>query len=227
MAHHLDPNFEKPQKSIEKLINKIAPFLDSLNKVIKMSGSENMSENKSSISKTEKNLSSFYKNLNSDVFKTFVKDSQCKMLNQKDLTLKMRELLGLGRLNGCIGDPQWALLEKIIEKYFDSEIINREKCENWSNSALSHKILNLINYELIEYEFIEIIYILFIKKLPSTKENEENKKKYQNVVQDLYEAKKEHDKIVEKRKDFNNEIRYIHSEKAKKRQVMKEKRRVM
>ena len=74
---------------------------------------------------------------------------------------------------------------------------------------------------------MEIIYILFIKKLPSTKENEENKKKYQNVVQDLYEAKKEHDKIVEKRKDFNNEIRYIHSEKAKKRQVMKEKRRVM
>ena len=90
MAHHLDPNCEKPQKSIEKLINKIAPFLDSLNKVIKMSGSENMSENKSSISKTEKNLSSFYKNLNSDVFKTFVRNSQSKMLNQKDLTLKMR-----------------------------------------------------------------------------------------------------------------------------------------
>ena len=52
MAQHLDPNCDKPQKSVEKLIAKIGPFLDSLNKVIKMSGSENMSENKSSISKT-------------------------------------------------------------------------------------------------------------------------------------------------------------------------------
>ena len=39
MSHHLDPNYDNPQKSIEKLIAKIAPFLDSLNKVIKMSGS--------------------------------------------------------------------------------------------------------------------------------------------------------------------------------------------
>lgn len=39
MAHHLEPTLEKPQKSIEKLINKIAPFLDSLNNVIKASGS--------------------------------------------------------------------------------------------------------------------------------------------------------------------------------------------
>ncbi len=30
----------------------------------------------------------------------------------------------------------------------------------------------MLNYELIEYEFIEIIYILFVKKLPSTKETE-------------------------------------------------------
>lgn len=43
MAHHLDPNFEKPQKSIEKLIAKITPFLESISKVIKASGSENMS----------------------------------------------------------------------------------------------------------------------------------------------------------------------------------------
>lgn len=104
MAHHLEPNFEKPQKSIEKLILKIGPFLDSLNKVIKMSGSENMSENKSSISKAEKNLSPFYKNLNSDVFKTFVKNNITKKLCQKDLTIRLRELLGLGRLNKCIDE---------------------------------------------------------------------------------------------------------------------------
>ena len=84
-----------------------------------------MSENKSSISKTEKNLSPFYKNLNSDIFKNLVKNNEQKMLNQKDNTLRMRELLGLGKLNGCIGEAEWALLEKIIEKYFDSEIINK------------------------------------------------------------------------------------------------------
>ena len=49
-----------------------------------------MSENKSSISKTEKNLSPFYKNLNSDIFKTFTKDQESKMLNQKDTTLRLR-----------------------------------------------------------------------------------------------------------------------------------------
>lgn len=84
-----------------------------------------MSENKSSISKTEKNLSPFYKNLNSDIFKNLVKNNEQKMLNQKDNTLRMRELLGLGKLNGCIGESEWALLEKVIEKYFDSEIINK------------------------------------------------------------------------------------------------------
>ena len=47
------------------------------------------------------------------------------MWNQKDNTLRTRELLGLGKLNGCIGEAEWALLEKIIEKYFDSEIINK------------------------------------------------------------------------------------------------------
>jgi ElaB/YqjD/DUF883 family membrane-anchored ribosome-binding protein len=125
MAHHLDPNFEKPQKSIEKLINKITPFLDSLNKVIKVSASDNVSENKSSISKTEKNLSSFYKTLNADIFKTLVKDNPRKMLNQKDLTIRLRELIGLGRLNNCIGEAELLLLEKILEKYFDSEILNR------------------------------------------------------------------------------------------------------
>jgi hypothetical protein len=87
------------------LITKITPFLDSLSNVIKMSGNENMSENKSSISKVEKNLSPFYKNLNSDIFRTFVQGSQEKLLKRKDQTIRLRELLGLGRLNGCIGEP--------------------------------------------------------------------------------------------------------------------------
>jgi hypothetical protein len=51
MAHHIDPAFDKPQRSTEKLIAKIAPFLESISKTIKPSGNENVSENKSSISK--------------------------------------------------------------------------------------------------------------------------------------------------------------------------------
>jgi hypothetical protein len=43
MAHHLDANFDKPQKSIEKLMAKITPFLESISKTIKLSGNENMS----------------------------------------------------------------------------------------------------------------------------------------------------------------------------------------
>jgi hypothetical protein len=38
---------------------------------------------------------------------------------------------------------------------------------------------------LVEYEFIEIIYILVIKKLSSHKETEETKAKYQAVVDKL------------------------------------------
>ena len=48
--------------------------------------------------------------------------------------------------------------------------------------------MNIINYELVEYEFIEIIYFLIIKKLPSHKETEENKKKYQEFLDTMAEA---------------------------------------
>ena len=58
-------------------------------------------------------------------------------------------------------------------------MLNKEKNELFASSKIQLKVLNVLGYELIEYEFIEIIYILFIKKLPSTKETDENKKKYQ------------------------------------------------
>jgi hypothetical protein len=43
MAHHIDPSFDKPQKSTEKLMAKITPFLESISKTLKAAGSENMS----------------------------------------------------------------------------------------------------------------------------------------------------------------------------------------
>ena len=55
----------------------------------------------------------------------------------------------------------------------------------WENSTLPTKILNILNYELIEYEFSEIIYIIFVKKIGSHKETDENKKKYKDLADQL------------------------------------------
>lgn len=52
MSFNLDPNVEKPQKSIEKLVAKITPFLDGIAKASKGGNFvENASDNRSSVSK--------------------------------------------------------------------------------------------------------------------------------------------------------------------------------
>ena len=132
MAHSLDPHYEKPQKAIEKLMAKITPFLDTISKGQKsaIAGSENMSENKSSVSKAEKNLSPFYRSTNAEVFKALLLDNP-QLRSRTDETLKIRELLGYGMLNGCIGEAELGLLERIIEKYFDTDLLTREKKACW------------------------------------------------------------------------------------------------
>jgi hypothetical protein len=62
----MDPVVDKPQKSVEKIVAKISPFLENISKMTKtgMNISEAMSENKSSISKTEKNISHFFRSIN-------------------------------------------------------------------------------------------------------------------------------------------------------------------
>ncbi len=72
------------------MINKITPFLDSINKVTKASGSENMSENKSSISKAEKNITPFYKATNENIFKAFVKSKEPSLFGKRDQTIRVR-----------------------------------------------------------------------------------------------------------------------------------------
>lgn len=227
MAHHLEPNFERPQKAIEKLMAKIAPFLESISKTIKPAGNENMSENKSSISKAEKSLTPFYRSANTDVFKALLAAPQASKHAHRDETVRMRRLLGLGLVNGCIGEAEWALLEKILEKYFDNDVLARERSELFANSRLPAKILNVLNYELIEYEFIEVVYILFIKKLASTKENDENKKKYQETLEDLFASSRTHQHRANEEREFRQETRYIHSAKQLKRQELEGRRRVM
>lgn len=226
MAHHLEPTFDKPQKSIEKLMAKITPFLESISKTIKLAGNENLSENKSSISKAEKNLTPFYRNANTDVFKALL-SSQKHKLASRDETIRIRRLLGFGLINGCIGEAEWALLEKILEKYFDNDVLNRERTELFANSKIPSKILNVLNYELIEYEFIEIIYILFIKKLASTKENDENKKKYLETLEDLFASSRQHQERTKEEEEFKQETRYIHSNKSLKRKELEARRKVM
>ena len=104
MAHSLEPHYDRPQKAIEKLMGKITPFLDTISKGQKstVAGSENMSENKSSISKTEKNLSPFYRSTNAEVFKALVMQKP-GLRSRTDETVRLREILGYGMLNGCIG----------------------------------------------------------------------------------------------------------------------------
>ena len=62
----MDPVVDKPQKSVEKIVAKISPFLENISKMTKtgMNISEAISENKSSISKTEKNISPFFRSIN-------------------------------------------------------------------------------------------------------------------------------------------------------------------
>jgi hypothetical protein len=68
----LDPVVDKPQKSVEKIVAKISPFLENISKMAKtgMNISEAMSDNKSSISKTEKNISHFFRNINLKLMET-------------------------------------------------------------------------------------------------------------------------------------------------------------
>jgi hypothetical protein len=67
-----------------------------------------MSENKSSISKAEKNLTPFYRNANTEVFKALL--SPAALSSRRDETIRLRELLGYGLVNGCLGEAEWGLL---------------------------------------------------------------------------------------------------------------------
>jgi hypothetical protein len=60
--------------------------------------------------------------------------------------LKIRELIAIGRESQVFAEQEYGLLERIFEKYMDNETINRPKQENWANSELSPKLLNILNY---------------------------------------------------------------------------------
>lgn len=55
-------------------------------------------------------------------------------------------------------------------------------------TKLNPKFALAANYELIEYEFVELLFYYLIKKLPSTKETEENKQKYTEFINKISAA---------------------------------------
>jgi hypothetical protein len=115
----------------------------------------------------------------------------------------------------------------VIEKCNDSEVINTERNPCWENSALPTKILNVMNYELIEYEFSEIIYIIFVKKIGSHKETDENKKKYKELADQLSAIMPSVLKEKESAKKYTDERRVFVSKKDQEKAKLIEKRRKM
>ena len=99
----------------------------------------------SSVSKGEKNISPYIKNANQKLLDIFVEKFERK-IGERDQTIKIRELLGFGIESGVIAETEFVILEKILDKYLDSEILNRPRAENWENSNLSTKLLNVLNY---------------------------------------------------------------------------------
>lgn len=224
IAYSLNPNIDKPQKSVEQLLVKITPMLETITKsIIKPGTSDNISENMSSVSKGEKNISPHFRAVNKNLLDG-LKGNSCRKNGQQDTTIKLRELLGYGIESGVLGEPEFALLERIIDKYLDSEILNRPRQSQWDGSSFSTKLLNILNYELIEYEFTEIVYFLIIKKLPTHKETEENKNKYQSFLDSILEAKPKVEARVEEEVEFANEPRFLQSSKDKKKKKLVEKR---
>ena len=146
IAYSLNPNIEKPQKSVENLLIKIAPMLENITKsIVKPGTSDNISENMSSVSKGEKNISPHIKSVNQKVLDVLIEKCERK-IGERDQTIKIRELLGYGMESGVIAEAELAILEKILDKYLDSEVLNRPRAEDWENSSLSTKLLNVLNY---------------------------------------------------------------------------------
>lgn len=84
-----------------------------------------------------------------------------------------------------------------------------------------------MNYELIEYEFSELIYIIFVKKIGSHKETEDNKRKYKEFADQLAAIQPSIEKHKSKVKDYSNERRVFVSKKDEQKRKLVEKRKEM
>lgn len=109
MSHCLDPNCENPKASLQKLLNKIAPHLENLAKMGKsgmaMGSSDNVSENFSTSSKADKAITPHFKKVNSDLLAYLAgQENRYKKIQQDDLTIKLKDLLGYGLGSGVVAD---------------------------------------------------------------------------------------------------------------------------
>jgi hypothetical protein len=105
--------------------------------------------------------------------------------------------------------------------------LNGERNPNWENSSLPTKILNIMNYELIEYEFSEILYIILIKKIGSHKETDENKKKYKDLIDQMASVQPLLQREKEKDQKYRTERRVFVSQKDQAKKTLIGKRKKM
>ena len=65
---------------------------------------DNVSDNKSSASKVEKNIAPFYKNINYELFQLIAGENKEQFLKKTEGTVKVKELLTYGKISGVIGE---------------------------------------------------------------------------------------------------------------------------
>jgi hypothetical protein len=72
----------------------------------------------------------------------------------------------------------------------------------------------LSDYELIEFEFVDFLFYYLVKKLPSTKDTEDNRNKYEQLIKKIETAAKVVAHNEANRLKVNDAIRLNHSNKT-------------
>lgn len=175
VAINLDPNSQsEPQRSVDRFLAKAGPALDLLSRGDKKSTEQ--SENMSSVSRTEKSTPAYAKTFNQKLWKAI---SQCVVtegpLSTTDTTITLKRFLQYLKVSGIFQDADCGLIEKLLEKHFETEYLNTA---TGGSEHFTSKLLLLSDYELIEFEFVELLFYYLIKKLPSTKDTEDNRSRY-------------------------------------------------
>lgn len=94
-------------------------MLQTITKSIKSGTSDNISENMSSVSKGQKNISPHFRNVNKELFQNIAKGvaegkGEKGRIGEVDVTVRVREYVWLGRQSGVFGEQEFALLERIV-----------------------------------------------------------------------------------------------------------------
>lgn len=85
----------------------------------------------------------------------------------EDRTIKFYDVIQLFREANIMNDTtDPAMLERFLDKNMDAEYLSSN---SFLETKLNPKFSLVANYELIEFEFTELVFYYLLKKLPSTK----------------------------------------------------------